>query len=121
VQTGPASRLEYIDGLRALAALWVAAHHVIETSVPAASSGAWFCRGLAVLWAISSHGILDAERSLSVLSVCSKESRTTGIFGLGYFRTTAMDSNRAAVLVGRRLLPAFHRISGPANRQVGRC
>jgi peptidoglycan/LPS O-acetylase OafA/YrhL len=37
VQTGPASRLEYIDGLRALAALWVAAHHVIETSVPAAT------------------------------------------------------------------------------------
>jgi hypothetical protein len=28
---------EYIDGLRALAALWVAAHHVIETSVPAAT------------------------------------------------------------------------------------
>jgi peptidoglycan/LPS O-acetylase OafA/YrhL len=29
-----ASRLEYIDGLRALAALWVAVHHVIETSIP---------------------------------------------------------------------------------------
>lgn len=27
-------RLEYIDGLRALAALWVALHHVVETSVP---------------------------------------------------------------------------------------
>jgi peptidoglycan/LPS O-acetylase OafA/YrhL len=31
---GPAPRLEYIDGLRALAALWVAAHHAIETSIP---------------------------------------------------------------------------------------
>jgi peptidoglycan/LPS O-acetylase OafA/YrhL len=30
----PARRLEYIDGLRALAALWVAAHHAIETSEP---------------------------------------------------------------------------------------
>jgi peptidoglycan/LPS O-acetylase OafA/YrhL len=30
-----ANRLDYIDGLRALAALWVAAHHAIETSVPA--------------------------------------------------------------------------------------
>jgi peptidoglycan/LPS O-acetylase OafA/YrhL len=29
-----ARRLEYIDGLRALAALWVAFHHVIETSTP---------------------------------------------------------------------------------------
>jgi peptidoglycan/LPS O-acetylase OafA/YrhL len=29
-----APRLEYIDGLRALAALWVAVHHVIETSIP---------------------------------------------------------------------------------------
>jgi peptidoglycan/LPS O-acetylase OafA/YrhL len=29
-----ASRLEYIDGLRALAALWVAIHHAAETSVP---------------------------------------------------------------------------------------
>ena len=27
-------RLEYIDGIRALAALWVAAHHAIETSEP---------------------------------------------------------------------------------------
>jgi peptidoglycan/LPS O-acetylase OafA/YrhL len=35
--TGAASRLEYIDGLRALAALWVAVHHAIETSVPAAT------------------------------------------------------------------------------------
>jgi peptidoglycan/LPS O-acetylase OafA/YrhL len=35
VPTGTASRLEYIDGLRALAALWVALHHAIETSVPA--------------------------------------------------------------------------------------
>jgi peptidoglycan/LPS O-acetylase OafA/YrhL len=33
---GAASRLEYIDGLRALAALWVAVHHAVETSVPAA-------------------------------------------------------------------------------------
>lgn len=32
--TSSASRLEYIDGLRALAALWVAAHHAIETSIP---------------------------------------------------------------------------------------
>jgi peptidoglycan/LPS O-acetylase OafA/YrhL len=32
-----ASRLEYIDGLRALAALWVAVHHAIETSVPEAT------------------------------------------------------------------------------------
>ncbi len=31
----PARRLEYIDGLRALAALWVAIHHIVETSVPA--------------------------------------------------------------------------------------
>jgi peptidoglycan/LPS O-acetylase OafA/YrhL len=31
---GAASRLEYIDGLRALAALWVALHHAAETSVP---------------------------------------------------------------------------------------
>jgi peptidoglycan/LPS O-acetylase OafA/YrhL len=31
-----ASRLEYIDGLRALAALWVAIHHAVETSVPSA-------------------------------------------------------------------------------------
>jgi peptidoglycan/LPS O-acetylase OafA/YrhL len=35
--TGAVSRLEYIDGLRALAALWVAVHHAIETSVPAAT------------------------------------------------------------------------------------
>jgi peptidoglycan/LPS O-acetylase OafA/YrhL len=35
--TGAASRLEHIDGLRALAALWVAVHHAIETSVPAAT------------------------------------------------------------------------------------
>jgi peptidoglycan/LPS O-acetylase OafA/YrhL len=42
LQSGPrevlvpaaARRLEYIDGLRALAALWVALHHVIETSIP---------------------------------------------------------------------------------------
>jgi len=34
VATGTRSRLEYIDGLRALAALWVALHHVAETSVP---------------------------------------------------------------------------------------
>jgi peptidoglycan/LPS O-acetylase OafA/YrhL len=34
VLRAPARRLEYIDGLRALAALWVAAHHVFETSVP---------------------------------------------------------------------------------------
>src|SRR5262245_17806245 len=31
-----ASRLDYIDGLRAIAALWVSLHHAIETSVPAA-------------------------------------------------------------------------------------
>jgi peptidoglycan/LPS O-acetylase OafA/YrhL len=31
---GAASRLEYIDGLRALAALWVLLHHAIETSEP---------------------------------------------------------------------------------------
>jgi peptidoglycan/LPS O-acetylase OafA/YrhL len=37
VPTGAASRLEYIDGLRALSALWVAVHHAIETSVPAAT------------------------------------------------------------------------------------
>jgi len=37
VPTGAASRLEYIDGLRALAALWVAVHHAIETSIPAAT------------------------------------------------------------------------------------
>jgi peptidoglycan/LPS O-acetylase OafA/YrhL len=37
VPTGAVSRLEYIDGLRALAALWVAVHHAIETSVPAAT------------------------------------------------------------------------------------
>jgi len=30
----PLHRLEYIDGVRALAALWVAAHHAIESSVP---------------------------------------------------------------------------------------
>jgi peptidoglycan/LPS O-acetylase OafA/YrhL len=30
-----ASRLQHIDGLRALAALWVVVHHVAETSVPA--------------------------------------------------------------------------------------
>jgi len=34
VATGTRSRLEYIDGLRALAALWVALHHVAVTSVP---------------------------------------------------------------------------------------
>jgi peptidoglycan/LPS O-acetylase OafA/YrhL len=37
--TAPASRLEYIDGLRALAALWVAIHHAFETSVPSAILG----------------------------------------------------------------------------------
>jgi peptidoglycan/LPS O-acetylase OafA/YrhL len=37
--TGAASRLEYIDGLRALAALWVAIHHAFETSVPSALLG----------------------------------------------------------------------------------
>jgi peptidoglycan/LPS O-acetylase OafA/YrhL len=34
--TGAVSRLEYIDGLRAFAALWVATHHALETSVPSA-------------------------------------------------------------------------------------
>jgi peptidoglycan/LPS O-acetylase OafA/YrhL len=34
VASGAAFRLEYIDGLRALAALWVVVHHVAETSVP---------------------------------------------------------------------------------------
>jgi peptidoglycan/LPS O-acetylase OafA/YrhL len=34
--TVAASRLEYIDGLRAFAALWVAIHHAAETSVPSA-------------------------------------------------------------------------------------
>jgi peptidoglycan/LPS O-acetylase OafA/YrhL len=33
---GAAPRQEYIDGLRALAALWVVAHHTIETSEPKA-------------------------------------------------------------------------------------
>jgi peptidoglycan/LPS O-acetylase OafA/YrhL len=28
-------RIEYVDGLRALAALWVVVHHTIETSIPA--------------------------------------------------------------------------------------
>src|SRR5262249_49767810 len=37
VPAGTAPRLEYVDGLRALAALWVARHHAIETSVPAAT------------------------------------------------------------------------------------
>jgi peptidoglycan/LPS O-acetylase OafA/YrhL len=32
-----APRLEYLDGLRALAALWVAVHHVFETSTPLAA------------------------------------------------------------------------------------
>lgn len=32
--TGARSRLEYIDGMRALAAIWVALHHVFETSQP---------------------------------------------------------------------------------------
>ena len=34
VANSAAPRLEYVDGLRALAALWVAVHHAAETSVP---------------------------------------------------------------------------------------
>src|ERR1700682_4734605 len=34
VSPAAAPRLDYLDGLRALAALWVALHHVIETSIP---------------------------------------------------------------------------------------
>jgi peptidoglycan/LPS O-acetylase OafA/YrhL len=33
----PVHRLAYVDGLRALAALWVAVHHAIETSEPTAA------------------------------------------------------------------------------------
>jgi peptidoglycan/LPS O-acetylase OafA/YrhL len=35
----PARRLEYIDGLRATAALWVLLHHTIETSEPSVAMG----------------------------------------------------------------------------------
>ena len=34
VTHGVAPRLDYIDGLRAFAALWVAVHHAVETSIP---------------------------------------------------------------------------------------
>jgi peptidoglycan/LPS O-acetylase OafA/YrhL len=39
VAIAPARRLEYIDGLRATAALWVLLHHTIETSEPRVAMG----------------------------------------------------------------------------------
>jgi peptidoglycan/LPS O-acetylase OafA/YrhL len=35
--SAPRSRLEYIDGLRALAAVWVALHHAFDTATPSAT------------------------------------------------------------------------------------
>lgn len=38
-QSGDVLRLDYVDGLRALAALWVVLHHVVETSEPTGIMG----------------------------------------------------------------------------------
>ena len=116
-------RLEYIDGLRALAALWVVVHHVIETAEPTALMDAPVVGDIVLTLFKGQFPVMIFLMLSGFVLYYPCARRSTGAPRLTTSRSTssaAAERGRPAVSARRRAVPSWWRSPRAADHPLPR-